>query len=299
MLVCIFSYNRGLFLENCVASIENCIPGARIAIFDDNSTDEETQAVLARLGMKHDVLQPGHSGHNRLGGLYGNMQSALEYSRDESLVCYLQDDTQVVRQLSEGDLAEIQALLDGDDRIGFVSPCFLRGRNKQRDAERVTFRADKRIYVRDRGKPRVGDSFSALHIMNPRKLIARGWSYAAKEPANDAQAKEMFGLMPYLKTPFAMWLPDVPTYRGKMKTLGLKLAEKRRQVGFYPFVTLSGDQVAGMEERPAARLPFAEDFLICRNGSPMQPWAYHPMQDYRWLQKLSNAELALRRWFGS
>jgi GT2 family glycosyltransferase len=30
LLFCVFSYNRGEFLENCIASIENCVPHAEV-----------------------------------------------------------------------------------------------------------------------------------------------------------------------------------------------------------------------------------------------------------------------------
>ncbi|MEE4251326.1 MAG: glycosyltransferase, partial [Alcanivoracaceae bacterium] len=97
MLFCIFSFNRGQFLEICIASIEQYAPDARIAVFDDNSYDEYTRDVLKKVAEKHTVIQPGHQSQRRLGGLYGNMQSALDYAAKENLVCYLQDDTQMVR----------------------------------------------------------------------------------------------------------------------------------------------------------------------------------------------------------
>src|SRR5690606_21926670 len=49
MLFCIFSFNRGRFLQNCVDSIEQCAPGARIVVFDDSSYDEATKEVLEQL----------------------------------------------------------------------------------------------------------------------------------------------------------------------------------------------------------------------------------------------------------
>jgi glycosyltransferase involved in cell wall biosynthesis len=297
MLFCIFSFNRGQFLQNCVDSIERCAPGARIAVFDDNSYDEATKEVLARLAERHTVIQPGHNSQRRLGGLYGNMQSALDYARDEALVCYLQDDTQMVRPLTDADVAAINALFDGDEKIGFVSPCFLRGRNRQRDVASMQFDPARSIYFRTGSAQSAGQHFSALLIMRPARLTAAGWSFGRSEPENDRQAKQLFGPMAYLKAPFAMWLPEVPTYRGKRKTLALKIAERQRRSGYFPFRILSEGDVAALRNRSPEILPIAEDFLSCCNGDPKKPWAYHPMQDDRWLQKLSSVELALRRWF--
>ncbi|MCC1495981.1 glycosyltransferase [Alcanivorax sp. 1008] len=297
MLFCIFSFNRGQFLENCVASIEQCAPHARIAVFDDNSYDEYTRDVLKRIADKHAVIQPGHQSQRRLGGLYGNMQTALEYAADEDLVCYLQDDTQMVRPLTEQDMLAINALFDGDERIGFVSPCFLRGRNRQRDVSSMVFDSARQIYFRQGTRQSAGQNFSALLIMRPQRLLAKGWSFGRSEPENDRQAAALFGPMAYLKTPFAMWLPEVPTYRGKRKTLALKIAERQRRSGYFPFRILSDEDVTALRDRTPDVLPIAEDFLSCTDGDPKKPWAYHPMQDDRWLQKLSSVELALRRWF--
>jgi len=298
MLFCIFSFNRGQFLENCVQSIERCVPGARIIVFDDDSYDDYTRQVLQRIASKHRVIQPGEKSQRRLGGLYGNMQRALETVRDEPLVCYLQDDTQVVRELQTQDIEHINHLFDQDERAGFVSPCFLRGRNRTRDERSMSFDPVTRTYTRSGTSQSAGQHFSALLIMRPARLLEKGWQFGKSEPENDRQAKALFGPMIYLLTPFAMWLPEVPTYRGKRKTLALRIAERQRRSGFFPYALLSGEQVQAMLDRDPQQLPFAEDFLACQNGDPKKPWAYHPMQDSKWLQKLSSVELALRRWVG-
>lgn len=294
MLFCIFSFNRGQFLDNCVESIERCVPEARIVVFDDDSDDPATRDVLARVAQHHRVIQPGHISQHRLGGLYGNMQTALEQMRDEPLVCYLQDDTQVVRPLPEADVQAIHRLFDEDESIGFVHPCFLRGRNRHRDEQSMRYDEQRQIYFRTGTTQSAGQHFSALLMMRPERLLTRGWEFGRSEPENDRRAGQLFGPMPFMHTPFAMWLPEVPTYRGKRKTWALKVAERRRQSGFFPFRLLSGEEVQHLKSRDPAALPIAEDFLECRHGSPPRPWAYHPMQDTRWLQNLSNVEVALR-----
>lgn len=296
MLFCVFSFNRGQFLDNCIDSIERCVPGARIVVFDDDSDDTATREVLTRIAQRHRVIQPGHVSQHRLGGLYGNMQTALEQMRDEPLVCYLQDDTQVVRPLPEADIAAIHRLFDEDASIGFVHPCFLRGRNRQRDEQSMTYEERRNIYFRTGTAQSAGQHFSALLLMRPERLLARGWEFGRSEPENDRQAAKLFGPMPFMHAPFAMWLPEVPTYRGKRKTRALKIAERVSRAGFYPFRILTEAQVRDLKGRPPEVLPFAEDFLQCLKGDPPKPWGYHPMQNHRWLQNLSNAEVALRHW---
>ncbi|MBZ2188705.1 glycosyltransferase [Alcanivorax sp. JB21] len=298
MLFCIFSFNRGRYLQNCVNSIERCAPGADIAIFDDNSDDADTATLLADLAKRYTVVQPEQDSYRRLGGLYGNMQKALVFAQERGadMVCYLQDDTQMVRPLSEQDEQQLAALFSENENTGFVHPCFLRGRNRVRDERYMRYEESVGVYYRQGARQSAGTHFSALLIMQPARLLARGWSFLESEPRNDEQAARLFGPMPYLHVPFAMWLPEVPTYRGKRKTWALKIAERQRNSGYFPFRILDAAETAALEARPHERPPFAEDALQCVESDPPKPWAYHPMQDSRWLQKLSSVENALRRW---
>lgn len=298
MLFCVFSFNRGQFLENCVRSIEQCAPDARLAVFDDDSDDPATREVLARIASRHPVIRPGKASTHRLGGLYGNMQSALEYARDEDIVCFLQDDMQLVRPVGEEDLRAIGAAFDADDRLAFLQPCFLKGCNRARDARTLSFDAGRNAYFRSESSQSSGRHFSDVLITRPARLLAQGWVFARSEPENDRQASRVFGRLGHLFAPIAMWLPEVPAYRGKRKTLALRLAERRRGCGFYPFATMTPGEVAKLKARPPEVLPVAEDFLRTANPGLPQPWMYYPLQGSRWLKKLNAAEVSLRRWFG-
>ena len=294
MHFCIFSFNRGLFLKNCVDSIEACCPGAEVTIFDDDSDDPETKQVLSEVAQSHRVEQPGNRSSHRLGGLYGNMQSALELYEQEDTLCFLQDDTQLVRPLMEQDFQDIEAAFRDNPNLGFISPCFIRGRTLDRGAE---FEPDphQKLYFRKPDQRSSGCHFSALLITKPARLAAVGWQFGGSEPENDRQASQVLGPMGYLHAPFAMWLPEVPAYRGKKKTLGLKLAEKKRRCGFYPFRILSEDEAAALRQRDPGVLPKAEDFLHCTPEEPPKPWAYNPLTDTGWIKLLNQVEVGVRK----
>jgi glycosyltransferase involved in cell wall biosynthesis len=298
MLFCVFSFNRGRFLENCVRSIEQCVPSARLAVFDDNSDDEDTRQALDRIRARHAVLQPGHASTHRLGGLYGNMQSALERARDEDLVCFVQDDMQVVRPVSDDDIRAICRTFDADRKLAFLQPCFLKGCNRERDRRTLAFNPGLNAYVRAESAQSSGRHFSAVLLTRPSRLLAQGWVFARSEPENDRQASQLFGKIGHLFAPIAMWLPEVPAYRGKRKTLALRLAERRRGVGFFPFVPMSGADTARLKARSPDILPVAEDFLKCTNPALPVPWMYYPLQGSRLLKKLNGAEVSLRRLVG-
>lgn len=292
---CVFSFNRGEYLKNCIRSIERCAPESKIIIFDDDSDDPETIAVLREIKRRYTVVQTGHSNTtHHLGGLYSNMQKALAFSRDEKLICFLQDDTQIVRTVSAKDIETINNIFERDPKLGFLHPCFIRGINLER---RVTFSYDESlgIYFRDPTTRSVGRFFSALLITRPARLMAAGWRFGPSEPANNHLAEKLFSPMGYLFAPFAMWLPEVPAYRGKKKTFALRRAEKIRHCGFYPFNILSENEVEGLMSRDASVLPVAEAFLSCRGSEPAKPWTYNPLTRLKGLKMLNELEVGLRR----
>lgn len=297
VLICIFSFNRGQFLENCIHSIERCAPKAKIAVFDDDSNDEATREALDRIATTHTVMQPGKKSQHKLGGLYGNMQSALEYARNEDIVCFLQDDMQLVRPIDASDIQAIDTAFNRDERLAFLHPCFLKGCNRSRDEQSLMFDSNYNAYLRSATSQSAGQYFSAVLLARPARLLEKHWVFAGSEPENDQQAKALFSRIGHLHAPFAMWLPEVPAYRGKRKTLALRLAERRRGCGFFPYTIMTGPQVLKLKSRSPEILPVAEDFLQCTNTDIPKPWAYYPMQGSRWLKKLGSLELALRRYF--
>jgi hypothetical protein len=297
MIFCVFSFNRGRFLENCIGSIESCVVDPDIIIFDDNSDDPGTIEALKKLSGKHRIETPGSHSNHRLGGLYGNMQRALEICADESLVFFLQDDTQLVRPLSESDIDGIHAFFDSIPGQGFLSPCFIRGRSVAKGAM-FEYDDDVGLFYRQQDDRSVGRYFSALLIMQPQRLLDAGWAFRSSEPENEKQAATLFKPMGYLKAPFAMWLPEVPAYRGKKKTFGLRLAEKKRRCGFYPFRVMTGDESAQFSIRAPDGVAVAEDYLECEPYSPSKPWAYNPLTDMGWRKLLSQMEVTVRKLWG-
>ena len=67
---CIFSYNRGHYLKNCVESLRRCLPAqsvkTSITIYDDGSNDHETVSLLASIGETVHIRQ--RQDNSRLGG---------------------------------------------------------------------------------------------------------------------------------------------------------------------------------------------------------------------------------------
>lgn len=295
MIFFVFSFNRGPFLRNCVASIEHCAPDAEIVIFDDRSDDQDTLEALRRIGERHRVASPANCGGHRHGGLYSNMQSALEMVQGDRLVCFIQDDTQLVRVLDGQDLRFIADCFARNPDLGFISPCFIRGSQLRGGTLDVAYDSATTLFTLRDEKRSVGTHYSDIFLSTSGRLRARGWVFQPGEPANQARAKKMFSAMGYMRRPFVMWLPYGTAYRGKKKTLALRLAERARRCGFYPFQYMTDDQVRALTAQPPSELPVAERFLATREPGLKKPWIYNPLQGSRLLKHLNQAELLFNR----
>lgn len=298
MIVCIYSYNRGELLAECVRSIEHCAPEWPICVVDDDSDDPETRRVLDKVEKQHRVITGRPSQQFKHGGLYANMQLALETFSQEPLMLTLQDDVQMVRPIRAGEQHDWANFFEQHTNAAFLQPCFLRGLNRDRDQRSFRYDPDSGVYWPWPTGQSAGVHYSDLHITKPARLLDAGWLFEPNEPANDRQAAGMFGRMAYLHSPIAMWLPHAPVFRGRHKTLALKFAERRQAVGLYPFDYLTETESEALRQRPGDILPIAEDFLTNPEISNERPWIHYSLQGRRWLKKLNSLEVRLRRLLG-
>lgn len=295
----VFSYNRGNFLQHCIASIEQCAPGCAIRIFDDRSPDPETRQILEDLSGRHSVHYPADSGaQSKHGGLYANMQAALTLSGDEELVCFLQDDMQLVRTVTPEDIQRLEHFFATAAKPCFMRPTFLHHRNPVKDKRLTRYDLERRVYYVDRFKNSAGAFYSDVCLFRPKDLRAVGWAFVPREANNERQARERLAQMAYWRDPFASWLPNVPAFRGKARTWALRMAEKKRRCGFYPLAYMTPEQTQAFLLRDDQTLPYAEDFLQVRDGDLPKPWIYYPLQGSRWLKRLNNVEVKLRKLMG-
>lgn len=293
---CIFSYNKGQFLRNCIESIEICAPGVPIYIFDDDSTDSDTQQYIDSISTKHHVVINKKKGDGKHGGLYHNMQVAFETLENFSLLCFLQDDTQITRPLDSIEIQNFSAAFKKYPSLGFIHPCFIRAIDANKNT--ITPREgliDNSYFRSDTGQS-AGIHYSDIVLFSPEKLRENDWYFTNSEPRNDKLAKQVFGSMLYLYSPFAMWLPEVPAYRGKKKTRALKIAERKRGCGFYPFNIWTNVQVRQFLGRQNYDVPIAEKHLECNPQPEYEVWRYNPLSGYPFLKKLNIIELFLTRW---
>ncbi|TRX58158.1 hypothetical protein [Thalassomonas sp. M1454] len=300
MYFCVFSYNRGQLLKNCVESIERCAESPTIFIFDDNSQDPETLAILDEIKVKHKIIKPDLDNFHmhKCGGLYNNMQMAFDYIPDGELAFFAQDDSQLVRKILKKDIEDINNFFEVNPKSAFLNYTFLKGKLRSRDEESTYFDKDSNAYFRkDNAQQSAGIYFSAIAIAHIDRLKSNFWQFLSREKHNNSQAKDLFGKMGFIKNPFLMQLPSAPAYRGKTKTWGLKMAEDYNECGFHPLSYMSDTENDLFVNRSAKKLPVAEDFLKLKHKELRKPWAINPFQGTKFLKPLHKIELTVRNWF--
>jgi glycosyltransferase involved in cell wall biosynthesis len=139
----VFSYNRGRFLENAVASVFRCMKNPDVTVIDDGSTDAETISILARLSAGARVERKSHRDGARLGALYANMQTALDEARSDEMVLFIQDDTQLVRPVDDTDYDYVQMYFAGAPDRAFLLPTFIRGVASAEDLSKLRLEEDR------------------------------------------------------------------------------------------------------------------------------------------------------------
>ena len=122
--VAIFSYNRHFYLKNALHSVQRNVSDVRVRIYDDGSDQSEMKKFLAEnsdlVGARLKGLDSKH------GGLYTNMQSALDEAQEDYLLL-MQDDTQIVRKMEREDLEAINRAFEVFPTAAFLSVMFLKG----------------------------------------------------------------------------------------------------------------------------------------------------------------------------
>lgn len=296
MHFCIFSYNRGQHLQNCLESIEHCAPDLEVTIYDDDSDDPATKEALRKASKKYQVINTREDSTEikKLGGLYNNMEQAVKQLSDKDTLCFLQDDMQLVRAVDQNDLDDIEDYFASNPESAFLHPAFLKGSNRTRDYSTMNWNEKANAYFRNAGKQSVGVHFSAIVIIKTQRLKTSNWKFKSREKDNDLRAQTLFGKMGFMKNPFLIWVPNVPVFRGKSKTFGIRLAEKIYKSGFYPMAIMSDVENSRFRRRNTDKLPITEDFLKLRDNTLKKPWRHHPLAGNKLLKFIHKLELRWR-----
>ncbi len=290
LAVAVFSYNRGDYLRNCLESLRRNMPFAEVTVFDDHSDDPATVAYLATLSER--VVQPPKNKGTRHGGLYANMQAALRDTVADMLL-FLQEDMQVVRPVSEGDVQAISALFDADPNRAFVSPSFIKGLRRGRYLRGMMPCATPRSYVSRNHADRL--AYFDVAVAHVARLRAADWHFAPGEHANVLRARVDFADMPVMADPFVFYCPEVPIFRNRGRSLASRLAARVTGPDLKAFADMTDTETQAFHARPLDQWPVAEDFLRPLNPRVRRPFVYADVRARWWLRVLHKLEQALKR----
>lgn len=274
--VCLFSYNRGHFLQNAIESVNHCLPYAELYIIDDASDDPFTQAVLKASKKNATVIIPSSvpTDYNT-GGLYPNMNyifSKMEQLQHRFLLC-LQDDQQIVRHVSMFELEQMLTFFNLPKASFVLQTCFLkthfgcRNDNLQ-PMNDFLYRPDAQLAV----TPGRMSSFAATGIFDIKLMRETVGCLCGSERENEQRARS-FGLrLGFLHDPFMHWLPFPVSYLGKRRRIDRRLADVLAGAGVHKIAYMKEDEVAALKERTPCKLAYAEDWLRAPSLPPHKHW---------------------------
>lgn len=297
----VFSYNRGPFLKNCVESIRRYAPQSEITLIDDGSGDPETVELLDAYSGQMRVIRQERNRPARLGGLYANLQLALDSMAEDGVETFIfvQDDTQLVRPLSARDIRYIEEYFRHFPDAAFLNPHFLKGNRKRGILKALYLDPGFPAYFytfNERWKNRsVTMYYTDIAIGHAPRLLSRGFSIGEDETATAVRARQHFGKMGTMAYPFVMSLPQVPIYRGKHKTWAVRRAEARLGTEPRSFEPWSPAEEKEFFKRDLKILPFAEDFLRCAGPPVKRPFVKESVNAFPFLRLVHKLELLLHQ----
>jgi glycosyltransferase involved in cell wall biosynthesis len=289
--VVIFSYNRGPYLKNCIDSVIKHCKDIPFTIYDDGSDDPELTNYLKSLGST--VKHRRNNDFSRHGGFYANMQAALD-ELDAEILILLQDDTQIVRDLSEFDFNTWKKYFLNYHDCAFLNPVFMKGLRRRDFLRYYQPNHRDRVYrwVEDFLNPSedgpVPSFYMDICVVNAKKLRGLDWKYQPSEYLNGLQAQKILNHgMPQLPDPFIFYVPEEPVYRSRLITKGTQLAQKLSGNSVKSFVSMTPEEVELMKNRDLSIYPFAEDFISTKDSTVKKPYRFN-IYRVHWLARLLN-----------
>lgn len=281
----VFSFNRGKYLRNCLESVFRHAPDCKTTVVDDASTDPSTQRVLDDYRRTLTVVTADPASHTSLGGLYNNMNWAVEHAQSE-LALFIQDDMQLVRELTEADRIHMRRFFDHFSDSIQLHTCFMKNATKSRIGAGLELDTVVPVYFRDGTRGRRA-WFSAVGIVHVRRLRERGITLEQSESGNNEHISRVAGRMGMTPYPFMMWLPFAESTKFRRKGLIQRYVEWRSRAGLYPYRPMTAEEVERLFARDVTELPVAEQTLTPAPPRAETEWMFEdPVKYYRIPKKL-------------
>jgi len=277
MAIAVFSFNRGVFLEHCIKTIEKNAPELSITIYDDNSDDQFTCSILERLSKKYKVkknIRPEEV-EDKTGGLAGCMNMAMRDARDLGIeyILFIQDDMQLVRPITHDDLSYIDNYFDVISNTFQISTNFFREINVNTLPQEYYTNIKAAAYIRHKESEHGKSNFSDTGVFSVSRFYQLFQNFEVGEDVNSMRAISNGLTLGFSIYPFMCWLPYPLSYRGKKRTPKHLLFEHYGRSGFYPILQMQEEEVKNLFNRNPEELPIMERFLHSPSSPRQDVWS--------------------------
>lgn len=273
----VFSYNRGIYLRNCLRSIVALEISCRVFIIDDGSDDPDTQAVISEYHSKFPSITPRLVEVDKnYGGLYANMNYALKHASHEQLdyALFLQDDTQLVRPLTDFDFANFDRFFDSNPNAIELHVFFEKKIHINRHQHNEVDGSGAALFRTPAHKGHRGfTDIGLFHVKRTRTILG---DFRQDEFENDEACLKMGIRVGFYQFPIGHWLPCPRVVRGRKPSFLLVLSDKLSNAGVYAIKLLTDDDLTKLcaITFPCISPKYAEDWLSTEKDVPHTPWTY-------------------------
>lgn len=268
----IFSFNRGVFLQNLLLSIHRLMPWLPVTIIDDHSTDVFTLRVLESASCHGvTVLKTPYSRLIDDKGRHGRLYTAMQFVVDEvassgTLALFLQEDMQVIRRVSRDESHSLRQIVMNREISPFFYVNFLKTSNDPREIE-----IKNGLYHWRDGRYKFAD----VCCVNIDQLRSSNWRFDSTEEKCSDKAVKLFNDMLMTPYPFTAFLPWPESYYHRVKPLSQRLWEQRF-AGFFPYIPMSDEDNVNFLGRDIEKeIPYSDLYLHTLRETPLKPWRFN------------------------
>lgn len=276
-VVYVFSYNRGIFLENCLGSIKESLGDFPVCIIDDNSDDPITVAILSGVSQKFSLIRNANTNSYEVktGGLAGCMNIAIAHAKNNGYdyAIFIQDDMQFVRPFESYERAEIARYFHVVQNSIQISTSFIRRLSADTFLEDHETNLAAGAYIRDTHREHGKSNFSATGVFNVQRFHDVFKKFEVGEGNNSEKARRLGLTCGRALFPFMCWLPYPLSHRGKRRSLGHRVFEWFGRSGYYPIRMMSDMEIKRFKERDPLILPLMEEFLEAPDAPRKDVWS--------------------------
>ena len=201
---------------------------------------------------------------------------------------------QFIRRLGEEEFLQIGNYFELVDSP-FLYPVMFKGNNRATLKKFISFDRRMSVYFSKEQETKTAIYYSDPIVADARRLREFGWKFQFGEYINAERAAALFHPMGIMRNPIMMYIPEVPVYRYRTKTLAARVQEHLNGTELKSFEIMNDEENRQFCQRDPSHLPIAEDFLRPIGNIRRKPFVYSVVEANRVLYKLHKFELKRRK----